>query len=101
MSTVEALGLTIALTQLFKDAMGWEGGKAQVLGTIIGLILGFVSSTSAQIPVDYPGWVAAVTTGLGVGLAAVGLYKVGSNFAAKSGFSQVINTTGEVGVTEE
>ena len=55
MSTVEALGLTIALTQLFKDAMGWEGGKAQVLGTIIGLILGFIASTSAQIPVDYPG----------------------------------------------
>ena len=92
MDSVQTFGLTVALTELIKNSFGLKGVQAQLLGVLVGTVLGIVEKTTTVMPAAYADWVGAVTYGLVVGLTAVGMYAVGDRFAAKVGFKQTISS---------
>jgi hypothetical protein len=80
---VPLLAVVMGLVELAK-AMGAEKRRLILISMGIGLVMGVAYMLSLGFPTDYAGWFGVAIYGLGLGLVASGLYKVGEGWARKS-----------------
>lgn len=72
----EVIGVTLAITQLIKEAFGLKGAAARIVGIVTGTITGILFKLSAAIPADYAAWFSVGLYGLVLGVTTAGLYAV-------------------------
>jgi hypothetical protein len=80
---VPLLAVVMGLVEMAK-AMGVEKKALTLVSMGIGLALGVAYMLSLGFPTDYAGWFGVAVYGLGLGLVASGLYKVGEGWARKA-----------------
>ena len=70
---IPAMAIIVGLVE-FAKKFGLEGNACIALSMGLGVVLGVLYQLSIAVPVDLAGWLSVVVFGLGLGLAASGLY---------------------------